>query len=235
MDGKHTKENTFIRDILNTGCKNIIECPNVNKCFSMLYQSEIDLLHHSLNVAVLSVFIGLHVLEEKSEINNLFISGLLHDIGKLYIPKRIINKSGKLTMIEKEVIRTHTVLGYRMLKKSNYFDEEILLGVLDHHERLDGSGYGGRKTNKEISKLAKIIMIADVFDAMNSDRVYRPSLKKEQVYGHLIENAGRYYSKAYIMCFIENTKLLDLNYILNETRAALLKDCSLLGRGCKLY
>lgn len=218
MIRKVTKENELLQNILDIGCKDIMNNPDIYKYYNMLLKSGSELARHSINVALLSVIIGLNVFEDKNEIQDLFISGLLHDYGKLFIPYKILNKSSKLTVKEREEIKKHTILGYRYLKDEKCFSKDILWGVLDHHERVDGTGYGKGKTGKDISKLAKIIMIADVYDAMISDRVYKVSLDRGTVYEYLFYYAGKHFSKTLIKKFINSTISLDLDYVLKETK-----------------
>lgn len=217
-----TKEKELVRNILDVGCKDIINYPDVNKYFNMLWQNGNELVRHSINVAILSLIIGIYVFEDISETKDLFISGLLHDYGKLFIPTKILNKSGKLTLKEREEIKKHTILGYKYLKKGKCFSKDVLLGVLDHHERVDGTGYVKGKTSKDISKLAKVIMIADVYDAMISDRVYRQRLDRGIVYEYLFANAGKHFSRTFIKQFINTTISLDLSYVLKESRKLIL-------------
>lgn len=210
------REKELIDTILDIGFKDIVDNPNVGRCFNRLCQCGSELVRHSINVAILSVIIGIYVFEDKNDSKDLFIVGLLHDYGKLFVPDSILNKSLKLTSKEREEIEKHSFLGYKYLAEEKCFGKDILLGVLDHHERGDGSGYGYGKTSKEISELAKIIMIADVYDAMVTDRVYRARLDKAIVNEYLINNAGTQFSRNLIKSFLNNTIALDLNYVIRE-------------------
>jgi len=128
---------------------------------------------HSLNVSLLCSLIGNWLVLSPAQKRTLSYCGLLHDIGKSKIPPEILYKPGPLTPIEYEEMKKHSVLGYKILEGNIAINKDILLAVLMHHEREDGSGYPfGLKGNK-ISFYAKITAIADVFDAMTSDRVYR--------------------------------------------------------------
>lgn len=91
------------------------------------------------------------------------------------IPVEILNKPGKLTPAEMDFMKTHSMMGYELIKGSSNVSEEVKLGVLQHHERLDGSGYPGGLSDS-IGRIAKIISVADVYDAMTSNRVYRNAL-----------------------------------------------------------
>ncbi|NIA22680.1 MAG: HD domain-containing protein [Proteobacteria bacterium] len=117
------------------------------------------------------------------------LSALLHDIGKLKIPKEILVKRGKLTVHEYELIKMHPVYGFEMLINLKGLDD-ILDGVLYHHERLDGSGYPYGVTGASIPAIARIINVADMYDAMTSDRPYRKRMTDEQCFS-ILEEEGR--------------------------------------------
>ena len=100
-------------------------------------------------------------------------AGLLHDIGKYKIAPEIINKKGKLTKKEFEIIKTHSEIGYEMSKSIPNIDEDVRQAILSHHEREDGSGYPRGLKGDKINLYAKILAIADVYDALTSERVYK--------------------------------------------------------------
>ncbi|MBE6072039.1 MAG: HD-GYP domain-containing protein [Clostridium butyricum] len=167
---------------------------------------------HGVNVAALSALIGKWMGMKESEINQLIYSAILHDIGKMKIDKEVLNKNGALTTSEFEVIKTHTNLGYKALKNISYLDKSVLYGVLMHHEREDGSGYPLGLKGDAIHKFGKIIAIADVFDAINSNRGYkkkRPPFEALQIVK--TESLGKL-DYEYSKVFIEHI----VNYYLGE-------------------
>ena len=111
----------------------------------------------------------------KNEIEDIHSIALLHDIGKLGIPDSILNKPGKLTNEEYQVMKNHTVIGGNILKDMSML-KDIDLGAKYHHERYDGKGYPDGLKGEQIPYIARIISVADAFDAMTSDRVYRKHL-----------------------------------------------------------
>lgn len=131
---------------------------------------------HSLNVTVYSVALGQKVGLNQSELQDLGLGAMLHDLGKMGVPLEILNKSGKLTEEEFDLIKSHASLGFEMLRKS--FTLSLLTAhcAYQHHERLDGSGYPRNLEGDDIHYYAKIIGIADVFDAVTSNRVYRQAM-----------------------------------------------------------
>jgi len=122
----------------------------------------------------------------------LYISGLLHDIGKSTIPLEILVKPGRLNELEMKLIRLHAQAGYEILKDIA-FPWPVALVALQHHERLDGSGYPQGLKGYEIIREAKIVAVADIVDAMTHDRPYRPGYGIEKAKEELKENKGKKY------------------------------------------
>lgn len=127
---------------------------------------------HSVNVALICHTIGCWLHLDESDLRSLAMCGLLHDIGKLLVPNEIIQKPSTLTDAEFQVIQTHSYKGYEIMK-DQVLDMRIKLCALMHHERCDGSGYPNHLKSDEIIEFAKIVAIADTYDAMTSSRAYR--------------------------------------------------------------
>jgi len=151
---------------------------------------------HSINVAIISGILGKSIGLEKWQLEDLIMAGLLHDIGKITITLDILNKPGKLTEEEMAQIKTHPENGYQFLLQYSQLPEPVKRGILHHHERNDGSGYPEGLTKNQISYYGKIVSIADIYDAMTTDRVYRKKLTAfcvaeilvEQMYNQLDPN-----------------------------------------------
>lgn len=133
------------------------------------------IFRHSVNVAALSSILGRWLGIDEKEINLLTYAGILHDFGKTKIDRQILNKRGTLTTKEFQQIKNHPITAYNLIKQVAFLDSSVGYGILMHHERLDGSGYPLGIKGEKIHKFAKIIAIADTFDAVNSNRVYRRS------------------------------------------------------------
>ncbi|WP_177504321.1 HD domain-containing phosphohydrolase [Anaerosinus sp.] len=163
------------------------------------------LLHHSINVAILSGVLGRWLHLPKQELHNLIIAGLLHDIGKTQIDKELLNKPGKLTPIEFKEVKQHSKKGFDILQHTKLFEnKDILLGVLQHHERLDGSGYPLGVTADKIHKFAKIIAIADIYDAMASNKVYAGKKNPFDIFTELSNEMTNKLDTHYCVLFIKN-------------------------------
>lgn len=132
---------------------------------------------HCRRVSDMSVRIGERMGLEQQELLYLKWSGILHDIGKIGIPEAILTKEGKLTQYEYEVMKQHPALGAKILSGIPYADH-ILEGVLHHHERIDGKGYPDGLVGEEIGLQARILAVADVWDALTSKRSYRDALSR---------------------------------------------------------
>lgn len=150
--------------------------------------------YHQKRVSELSQEIAREMDLPKNEIEAIKIGSLLHDIGKISIPGEILNKPGKLSPLEINIIRTHPINGYNMLKNID-FSSEVLEIVAHHHERLDGSGYPEGLKDNEISLPIKIVSVADVVEAMISHRPYRPPLGIDKALNEIEDNKGIKYDE----------------------------------------
>jgi putative nucleotidyltransferase with HDIG domain len=144
---------------------------------------------HSQRVSDYSVLIARELGLDETSINDIRIGSLLHDIGKIGIPDSILMKNGKLNVEENELMREHPRTGVNILSQVRLLDP-MRPAILEHHERLDGSGYPTKLTDKQISWMGRIVAVADVFDAMTSDRPYRKALSVREVRSYLLEKAG---------------------------------------------
>lgn len=128
---------------------------------------------HSVDVATMAMIVSRQYGLSDQEVYEIGISGLLHDIGKSKIPNELLNKAGKLTDEEFAFMKQHSLLGYGILKNKEDLSDSIKLGVLQHHEKINGSGYPMGVTAEKINLFAKIISIADIYDALVTERPYK--------------------------------------------------------------
>ena len=152
---------------------------------------------HSLRVALYSAEIARRCGMKEEEVKKLKYIALVHDCGKVGVPDAILKKKGALTLEEREIINSHTVLGGHILESFNSI-EGIRDGALFHHERYDGTGYPNKLKGKKIPVCARIIGVADAYDAMSSDRCYRPRLAKEVILEELRKNSGTQFDPEYV-------------------------------------
>jgi len=152
---------------------------------------------HQHRVASLACAIAREMGLSEQMIHNINIAGTLHDIGKLYVPLDILSQTGKLTEIEKLFVKTHPAAGYDIVK-SIPFDGPIAEIILQHHERMDGTGYPRGLAGEDILLEARILSVADVVEAMASHRPYRAALGVDKALEEIQKNAGQLYDKSVV-------------------------------------
>jgi len=151
------------------------------------------------------------------------LAGLLHDIGKTQIPLEILNKAGRFTSVEREVMQEHATYGYELVKNTRQLSKDVLMGIWQHHERMDGEGYPFGLSNGEISTYARILAVADTYDAMTSNRVYQNAVTPFKVVEEVFSELFCKLDPAISMTFLENLKDSLIGYIVrlsdgNEAR-----------------
>ena len=160
---------------------------------------------HSGRVASYSRKIARKLKMSDDEVRNIGYIAMMHDCGKMGIPDNVLNKPDRLNDQEMEIMRTHTTLGGKVLNSITAL-EGIRDGALYHHERYDGEGYPEGLSGEDIPLCARIICVADSFDAMNSDRCYRKHLDREEIIRELKENMGKQFDPEIAKCMIKIIK-----------------------------
>jgi putative nucleotidyltransferase with HDIG domain len=176
----------------------IIECMNEVKNIDEYTYT------HSINVSVYGLLIARWLGLPESKVQNVVITGILHDIGKTKIPGFILNKPGPLQEQEYNQIKNHSRIGYELSMDIPQITDEIREGILMHHEREDGSGYPLRVKGEKINPYAKIISVADVYDALTSERVYKKRIPPFDTFGEFIRIGYGYFDTKVLMTFLSN-------------------------------
>lgn len=201
--------------------------PSGEKLLDFLYNmlpSEDNLTHaHCLNSALIAGVFGKWCNLTPEDLDILIQSAFFYDIGKLKLPYELIWKPEKLSDVEFEQIKTHTMLGFDMLKDMN-LNQHILNATLMHHERNDGSGYPSRLKGKQIDRFAKYIAIIDSYEAMTSPRTYRQSLNPYQIIDNFEKQGFVKYDLEFIIPILTKVAESQVGY------TALLND----GRKCRI-
>jgi HD-GYP domain-containing protein (c-di-GMP phosphodiesterase class II) len=148
---------------------------------------------HSTNVAVLSIVLGATLNINVLDLHKLGLSALLHDIGKVFVPKELLNKPSRLNEEEFSIMKTHSSKGYEFLKSNYEFPMSSYLGVFQHHEKYDGTGYPVGLSGKQIHIFGRIIAITDVYDALTSSRPYRDALLPSEAIEYIMANGGTHF------------------------------------------
>jgi HD-GYP domain-containing protein (c-di-GMP phosphodiesterase class II) len=156
----------------------------------MLKVSDEYTFKHSVDVATMAMIIGKQYGLTRDEVHEIGVAGLLHDVGKSKIPLEILNKPSRLTDEEFALMKQHSLFGFQILKDRKTFSEGIMLGVLQHHEKLNGKGYPMGSTSDKIHKYAKIISVADVYDALVTERPYKKGFPKSDAVEMIMAMTG---------------------------------------------
>ena len=159
--------------------------------------------YHSTNVAVLSLIVGVSLGLDKGTLYNLGLAALLHDIGKVFIPKEVLNKPSKLETDEFELIKTHAIKGYQYLKDKAGIPAHSYIGILQHHERFDGFGYPTLVGGKQISLFGRIIAVTDAYDALTSRRPYRRAMTPSEAIEYVMGSGGMHFDPEIAVCFTQ--------------------------------
>lgn len=158
---------------------------------------------HSINVAILSVVLGAVLGMDKHMLNDLAMGALMHDVGKLFVDKRIINKASKLTPEELEEARRHSLAGYNYLCSNNMIPEESKMAVLMHHEQYSGNGYPSGLAENDIHLFGRVVCVADVYDALVSDRPYRRAMLPSDAIEYIMSGYGSMFDPMIVDAFIK--------------------------------
>ena len=158
---------------------------------------------HAERITKLAVKMGTELALSQVDLNDLELFAALHDIGKVGVSDKILNKPGKLTEEEWIVMKKHPEIGYRIARASHKLSR-IADYILSHHERWDGMGYPRGLKGEDIPLLSRILSVADAYDAMTEDRIYRKALSKEEAIEEIRRNSGSQFDPIIANIFIES-------------------------------
>ena len=157
---------------------------------------------HSLNVGILSILLASEMGITRNRLVDVGLCALMHDIGKVDIPIRIINKPGPVTDSEFDIIKTHPEKGVERLRKCYDISHEVLQGVQSHHEKYDGSGYPFGYQGTEIPVFGRVLSVADVYDALTSQRSYRTAWLPNQAIEYIVAKADTQFDRDFVEQFL---------------------------------
>ena len=173
----------------------------ISSIMAAMYARSQETEKHAERLAELSIMIGHKLGLAQQSINELQLVSMLHDIGKIGIDDRILNKPGPLTKEEWEIMKHHPEIGYRIAMSSPEL-ESIALYILHHHERWDGTGYPSGLSGEQIPLLSRILSVVDAFDAMTKDRIYRKAMSESAAVQEIMDNAGTQFDPKIAEIFI---------------------------------
>jgi len=184
--------------------ESVLHSPDAMLWLSQLRNKDEYTAQHSLNVSILSIVLGRHINLSVGDLNKVGLCGMMHDVGKLLIPPEILHKSTPLDEEETRTMKTHTRLGYNLLKSSDHMSASAATVALTHHEQLDGRGYPRRMQESGISHFTKIVSIANTYDGLTSDKGYKKG-KTHLEATHILTNlAGTHFDPVLVIKFIES-------------------------------
>lgn len=182
--------------------------------------------YHSVSVCVYSLLIGRALNYSRAAMQQLAIGTLLHDIGKVALDAKILYKKEKLTDDEYEYVKQHVEAGYQILQRGAALPEISRKIAITHHERLDGSGYPFGLKENQLHEFSKIVAIADVYDALTTDRCYRERWPTNKAVDYLIEKSGTFFAPELVQLFIRQIAIYPNGslVLLSNRMLAIIKD-----------
>lgn len=176
--------------------------PDALLCLTKIREKDDYLLEHSLNVAILLANFANYLGMSEDEVRDLSYAGFLHDLGKIKIPDEILHKPGRLTDSEMEVMKGHVKHGVDYLK-STEIAPPLIQAISEHHERLDGLGYPAGTKGDDISQAGRMLAIADMYDALTADRVYKSGMSSQRAFSILMSDAPTRLDQSLVQQFIK--------------------------------
>jgi HD-GYP domain-containing protein (c-di-GMP phosphodiesterase class II) len=194
---------TEVKSVVTDIVDSILNNPNALQWLSLIKNKDEYTAEHSLRVCILSISLGRELGMMEGELINLGISGFLHDIGKTRIPDNVLNKPGRFTNEEYELMKSHSAHGKDILMSQTGVPPIAVDVAYTHHERVNGEGYPKKIAGHKISKNARIVCIVDAFDAMTSVRVYKKSMSSLQSLRIIFDEKGSYFDPELAELFIK--------------------------------
>lgn len=191
------------RAVVIESVESVIRHPDAAAFVTKLRGQDDYTAEHCMNVCMLAIVFGRKLGLRKQQLINLGLCGLLHDAGKARIPLEILNKPGRLTGQEYEIMRTHTTLGMELLSEKKGMYQEAIEVAYAHHERPDGTGYPRGLPAENITLFTKIISIVDAYDAITGDRVYAKGRPSTEALRIIFETAGEQFDRGLALAFIQ--------------------------------
>lgn len=225
----------FMKKVVNGGGidsvlakKAVAECVNsvLQSPDAMLWHTQLKnkdefTAQHSLNVCLLSIILGRHINLSESDLNKLGLCGMMHDMGKMLIPTEILHKKEVLTLEEIRIMKTHTTLGYELLKANDNMSASVMTVALTHHERLDGKGYPRQLSQNGISPSAKIVAIANAYDGMTTNRNNQKRMTHLDAIRLLTNMSGVHFEPTLVVKFIESLGVYPSGCVVEMTNGAI--------------
>jgi len=203
-------ESEAVKEAVQRIIDELIENPHIIYNLSDIRSMDNYTFSHSVNVCVLSLITGIRLGMTQPELICIGTGSILHDVGKVAVSEQLLKKPCELDDDEFEEIKKHTIYGYDIVKRSEGISPESQIVVLEHHERMDGSGYPLGLKGECIHPFSKIVAVADVYDALTSDRIYRRKVKPYKVVEYLTNPCIKHFDSTVIRSFIKTIAIYPL-------------------------
>jgi len=192
-----------VQESTNAIVDSIFRNQDALSCMSRLRIKDDYLVEHSLNVSILMTIFCKHLGIERAIMEELALGAFLHDIGKVFIPDEVLNKPGRFTGNEYEIMKMHVNYGVKALKETPNISDIVMAVVSEHHERIDGKGYPNKLSSDKISQYGRMIAIVDSYDAMTAERVYKAGMHPIKAFKILISESPTSYDSTLVEKFIQ--------------------------------
>ena len=192
---------TYIHSIAEELLEDILSSKNVLISLVDIKSMDNQLYQHSVNVAIISLVMGISLKMRKEDLIELCLGALLHDIGKTFISKEIIMKNSEFTKEEEDKYQSHSIKGYEYLKEELSLNESSRRVILEHHERIDGLGYPYKIKVDKIHNFAKIVSIANVYDILTSDSTYIKAIQPSDALEFIMAHVNTLFDFGYVNIF----------------------------------
>lgn len=161
-----------VNRVVSDMTESVLRNPDALTSLTRLKQFDEYTFYHSVNTSILAMSLGRHLEFDRNSLHQIGVGTLLHDIGKTKVPPEILNKPGRFEPHEMEIMKQHVLRGVEVLSTTTGLGDSYLRPALEHHERVDGTGYPYRRVRSELSQFGLIAAVVDIYDAMTSDRCY---------------------------------------------------------------
>lgn len=193
-----------VSDLVNEISQSVMRNPSALISLARLKTADDYTYMHSVAVSALMISLGRHLAMDGEVLHRIGVAGLLHDLGKIMIPLEVLNKPGRLSDEEFNLVKSHPAEGYWMLAKSNGFSDIALDVVLHHHEKMDGSGYPKGLKGDQLSIYARMGAICDVYDAVTSTRAYKAAWDPAEALHKMAEWTGPHFDMPVFQAFVKS-------------------------------
>ncbi len=197
-------DTALAKEAISDCVDSVLHSPDAFLWLSQLKSRDNYTAQHSLNVCILSIVLGRQIGLKVEQLNQVAMCGMMHDMGKMLVPLKILNKPGRLDPEELRIMKKHTIMGYELLSSSKNMFQGAIETALTHHERVDSKGYPRGISSNTLPYFSNIVAVADIYDAITSDRVYQKARTHQEAIKVLFELSNTQLNQRLVVKFIES-------------------------------